>query len=270
MNTIKSVCYNFKKYLFLMSQLIIRDFKVKYKRSILGILWSVLYPLLMMGVMALVFTNMFKFNMEGTNYLVYLMTGLIVFNYFGEASNNAMTSIVGNFSLFNKVYIPKYIFPLSKTLFVAINFVLSLLPLLLIIIFSGNEVEGTKCYINIYYLLLPYVYLCMFMFTTGVGYILATVSVFFRDMFYIWGILLTIINYFTPIFYSIAIIPERLQPIFKLNPLYIYINTTRDIILFSKMPSVQTLIACLLSSVIILIIGLFVFKRKQDRFIYYI
>ena len=88
-----------------MKQLIIRDFKVKYKRSVLGILWSILYPVLMMGVMALVFSQMFKFKMEGVNYLVYLMTGLVMFNYFSEASNNAMTSVVSNFALINKVYI---------------------------------------------------------------------------------------------------------------------------------------------------------------------
>ena len=92
---------NLKKYSFLIKQLVMRDFKVKYKRSVLGILWSILYPLLMMSVMALVFTNMFRFNMEGTNYLVYLMSGLIIFNYFSEASNSAMVSVVGNFSLIN-------------------------------------------------------------------------------------------------------------------------------------------------------------------------
>lgn len=90
MTAIKNIMYNFKKYSFLMQQMISRDFKVKYKRSILGILWSLLYPLLMLGVMALVFSTMFKFRMEGVNYLVYLMSGLIMFNYFSEASNIAM------------------------------------------------------------------------------------------------------------------------------------------------------------------------------------
>ena len=133
--SIKNIYYNIVKYKFLLQQLVIRDFKVKYKRSVLGILWSVLYPLLMMMVMAIVFSNMFKFSMEGVNYLVYLMTGLVVFNYFSEATNNAMGSIIGNSTLINKVYIPKYIFPVAKCIFVGINFVLSLLPLLLIILF---------------------------------------------------------------------------------------------------------------------------------------
>ena len=118
MNALKNTFYNVKRYSFLMKQLIIRDFKVKYKRSVLGIVWSLLYPILMMTVMAIVFSQMFKFKVEGINYLVYLMTGLVMFNYFSEASSSSMISVVSNFSLINKVYIPKYIFPISKCLFV--------------------------------------------------------------------------------------------------------------------------------------------------------
>ena len=122
--SLKNNITNFKKYTFLLQQLISRDFKVKYKRSVLGIVWSLLYPLLTMAVMAIVFSNVFKFSTPGVNYLVYLMSGLIMFNYFSEASNLAMSSVVANFSLINKIYIPKYIFPLSKCLFVGINFLL--------------------------------------------------------------------------------------------------------------------------------------------------
>ena len=144
---LKNIWYNFKRYQFLMQQMITRDFKVKYKRSVLGILWSLLYPVLTMTVMALVFTNMFKFSTPGVNYLVYLMTGLVIFNYFSEASNLAMSSVVANFSLINKVYIPKYIFPISKCIFVGINFLLTLIPLYAIILITGTG-------INIYHLLL--------------------------------------------------------------------------------------------------------------------
>ncbi len=267
---LKSIYYNVKKYRFLLNQLVIRDFKIKYKRSVLGVLWSILYPLLMMMVMAIVFSNMFKFSMEGVNYLVYLMSGLVIFNYFSEATNSAMISILGNSSLINKVYIPKYIFPIAKCLFVLINFVLSLLPLFLIILFSGNPAEGTKCTLNIYYLLLPFIYFCMFMFVVGVGYVLSTVAVFLRDMIYIWGIMITILSYFTPVFYSISIMPEKLQILFKLNPLYIYINATREIFLFSNCPTPLYLLICFLSGFGMLLIGLFVFKKKQNKFIYYL
>lgn len=123
---IKNIIDNFKKYSFLLRQLVSRDFKVKYKRSVLGVLWSLLYPVLMMAVMAAVFSNVFKFSVPGVNYLVYLMTGLTFFNYYSEASNSSMSAVVANFSLLNKIYIPKYIFPLSKCLFVGINFLLTL------------------------------------------------------------------------------------------------------------------------------------------------
>ncbi|MDD2644473.1 MAG: ABC transporter permease, partial [Methanobacteriaceae archaeon] len=253
----------------LLIELIKRDFKIKYKRSVLGILWSVLYPLLMMSVMALIFSQMLKFNMEGVNFLVYLMTGLVIFFYFSEATNNCLTAITNNFSLINKVYIPKYIFPLAKCLFAVINFLFTLIPLFLIVIVSGDAEEGTKCYLNIYYLLLPFIFICTFMFTLGVGYFLATVTVFLRDVIYIWGIVLTILNYITPIFYPMSILPIWLQSVLKFNPLFLYIDSIRDIILFSKMPSLLMLIAVFLSGFVAMIIGMIIFKKKQDRFIYY-
>jgi ABC-2 type transport system permease protein len=263
-----NILNNIKKYAFLTKQLVIRDFKIKYKRSVLGILWSILYPLLTMTVMAIVFSQMFKFRVEGVNYLVYLLTGLVIFNYFNEASNGAMTSVVSNFSLINKVYIPKYIFPVSKILFVGINFLLTLIPLLIIIVFTGNG--ETKCIINIYYLLLPYAFICLFMFTLGMGFILSAVSIFFRDMFYIYGVVITLWTYLTPIFYDISMLPTNIQTLMKLNPLYMYIDFARTIILYGQVPSLYSFLTCLGSSVLILLIGMVVFKRKQDKFIYYV
>ena len=260
---LKNIISNFKRYSFLMSQMISRDFKVKYKRSVLGVVWSLLQPLLMMAVMALVFSQMFKFRMEGVNYLVYLMTGLVMFNYFSEASNNAMTSIVFNFQLMTKVYIPKYIFPLSKCLFVGINFLLSLIPLFLIVVITGAP-------ISLNYFLLPYVFICMFLFTVGIGFIISTISVFLRDMFYIYSILLTIWQYFTPIFYDISMLPEYLQKLFKFNPLYQYVTFARTILLDAKTPSGLSFLWCGLSAIIVFIIGCIVFKKKQDKFIYYV
>ncbi len=259
----KNIIANFKKYSFLLQQLISRDFKVKYKRSVLGVLWSLLYPVLNMAVMALVFSNIFKFSTPGVNYLVYVLSGLIMFNYFSEASNLAMSSIVANFSLINKIYIPKYIFPLSKCLFVGINFLLTLIPLYIVIFATGTG-------INIYHLVLPYAYICLFMFTLGMGLILATISVFLRDMFYIYSIVLTLWTYLTPIMYDIAIIPAKFQLILKLNPMYHYIDFIRKIILYHQMPSAFTFAVCGISSVIFLVIGLVAFKKNQDKFIYYV
>lgn len=262
--TINNILYSIKKYKFLLAQLVERDFKVKYKRSTLGILWSLLYPILMMSVMAVVFSNVFKFSTPGVSYLAYLMIGLTYFNYFSEASNLAMSSVVANFPLINKVYMPKYIFPLSKCLFVGINFLLTLIPLYAVIIFTGTG-------LNWAHLLLPYSFLCLFMFTLGMGFILSTISVFMRDMFYIYGIVITIWTYLTPIMYDIKIITNPLlQFIMKLNPLYQFINFARTIILYGNVPTLGQFIGCFLSGVVILIIGMFMFKKNQDKFIYYV
>ena len=270
MTNVKNILNNFKRYQFLMSQLITRDFKVKYKRSVLGVVWSLLYPVLMMTVMAMVFSQMFRFSVEGINYLVYLMTGIVMFQYFSEATNNAMTSVVGNFGLINKVYIPKYIFPVAKCIFVGINFVLTLIPWLILIILTQFGLGTYPASINWYYLLIPYIFLCFFLFTVGIGLLLSCISVFLRDMFYIYGIILTIWNYFTPVFYSIDILPASLQTLFKFNPLYQFITSVRSIVLYGARPSITTLVILGLIGVSTLLIGAFVFKKKQDKFIYYI
>lgn len=260
---IKNICLSLKKYKFLLFQLIGRDFKVKYKRSILGVVWSLLYPILTMAVMALVFSNIFKFSTPGVNYLVYLLTGLVMFNYFNEASNLAMSSVVANFGLINKIYIPKYIFPISKCLFVGINFLLTLIPLYAIILITGTP-------LNIYHLLLPFAFLCLFLFTVGVGLILSAVSVFLRDMFYIYGIIMTIWMYLTPIMYDINMISVEFQKFFKLNPLYHYIDFARTIILYNRIPDIASFAVCAITSIVTLLIGVIVFKKNQDKFIYYI
>lgn len=260
---INNLKYTYKKYGFLLQQLVSRDFKVKYKRSVLGVLWSLLYPILMMAVMAIIFSNVFKFSTPGVNYLVYLLTGLTFFNYFSEASNLAMSSVVGNFSLINKVYIPKYIFPLSKCLFVGINFLLTLIPLYVVILATGTG-------LNWWHLLLPFSYLCLFLFTVGMGFILSTISVFLRDMFYIYGIILTVWTYLTPIMYDIKMLNPIFAFVLKFNPLYQFINFARSIILFGNCPTLGQFAGCGISALAIFIIGVFVFRKNQDKFIYYV
>ncbi len=263
MNYLNNIKYTFTKYGFLIEELVSRDFKVKYKRSILGVLWSLLYPLLTMTVMAIVFSNVFKFSTPGVNYLVYLMTGLVIFNYFSEASNLAMSSVVANFSLINKVYIPKYIFPLTKCLFVGINFLLTLIPLYIIILVTGTG-------INVYHLLLPYAFICLFLFTVGIGFILAAISVFLRDMFYIYGVLITLWTYLTPIMYDIKMLNPTFAFILKFNPLYQFINFSRTIILYNSCPTIGQFAGCAVSSLVFLLAGIIIFKKNQDKFIYYV
>lgn len=263
MQTYRSIFVNLKRYSFLLEQLISRDFKVKYKRSVLGVLWSLLNPILMMCVMAIVFTNVFRFSTPGVNYLTYLLTGLTYFNYFSEASNLSMSSVVANFSLINKIYIPKYIFPLSKCLFVGINFMLTLIPLYAVIILTGTG-------LNIYHLVLPLSFVFLFMFTLGVSLILSTIAVFLRDMFYIYGIMIQILTYMTPIMYDINMLDPKLQILLKMNPLYHILTFARTIVLYHEMPSVQAFVICAGSGIASLLIGMIVFRKNQDKFIYYV
>ncbi len=261
---LNNIKYVWTKYSFLLQQLVSRDFKVKYKRSALGVLWSLLYPVLTMAVMAIVFTNFFKFSTPGVNYLSYLMSGLVIFNYFSEATNLSMSSVVGNFSLINKVYMPKYIFPVSKCVFVGINFLLSLIPLYIVLLTTGTG-------INIYHLMLPYVYLCLFLFTLGFSLILSTVAVFLRDMFYIYGVVLSLWTYLTPIMYDISIVDKPyLLNLLKCNPLYWFVYFSRRIMLYNTIPERNAWLYCMIFGVGTLLIGIFVFKKNQDKFIYYV
>ncbi len=261
---IAALAQSARKYGFLLSQLISRDFKVKYKRSALGMLWSLLYPVLMMCVMAVVFRGVFRFSAPGVSYLAYLMTGLTLFNYFSEASNLAMSSVVANFSLINKVYLPKYVFPLEKCLFVGINFLLTLLPLYAVILLTGTGL----CW---QHLLLPFDYLCLLGFTLGMGFLLSAAAVFLRDLFYIYGIVLTVWTYLTPIIYDIRMIESgTLAALMKRNPLYHYILFARTIVLFHETPAPRQFLVCALSALCVLLGGALLFRAKQDRFIYYV
>lgn len=261
---IAALCRSAQKYGFLLRQLIARDFKVKYKRSALGMLWSLLYPVLMMCVMALVFRNVFRFSSPGVSYLSYLMIGLTLFNYFSEASNLAMSSVVANFALLNKVYMPKYIFPLSKCLFVGINFLLTLLPLYAVLLLTGTGL----CWQHV---LLPYDYLCLLLFTLGMGLALSAAAVLLRDLFYIYGIVLTIWTYLTPIMYDLSMIGSaRLIFLMKLNPLYQYIDFARTIMLFHRTPTPSQFLFCGAGALAVLFAGAAFFRARQDSFIYYV
>ena len=260
---IKNIYTNFIKYKFLLKELIKRDFKVKYQRSALGLLWSILYPLLMMAVMALVFSNIFKASMPGVNFLVYLLSGLTLFNFFSEATNQAMPSVIGNMSLINKVYIPKYIFPLSKCLFSGINFLLTLIPLYLVILFTGTG-------LNFYHLLLPYCFVMLLIFSIGMSFFLSCISVFLRDIFYIYGIVILAWTYLTPIMYDVRILPAIMVKIMQYNPLFQYINFGREIILFNRIPTLNCWLSCAGFALGLLFFGILIFRRKQDKFIHYI
>lgn len=260
-NAIYVVCAIMGKYSFLLKQLVIRDFKVKYKRSVLGVAWSFLNPLLTMLVQYMIFSTLFRSNID--NYGVYLLIGIIFFNYFSETVSLGMTSITGNSTLINKVYLPKYIYPVSKVLSSLVNFTISLIPLILVIV-----ITGTRLHLSI--ILLAYDLICFIGFVTGMVLILSTLMVFFRDVQFLWSVLSMVWMYMTPIFYPATIIPEKYFTLYKMNPLYQYITFARTLIIDGVSPVPESFLYCLFWSFISLFLGIMVFKKEKEKFVLYI
>lgn len=249
------------RYKFLLSQLVIRDFKTRYKRSFFGVLWSMLNPLLMMCVQYLVFSNFFRFQIE--NYAVYLLIGTVTFNFFSESSQTALGSIVESSSLITKVKIPTYIFPVSKIVSAGINLCFSTLALYVIILIQ-------RLPLNPYHLLIPVLYLMLTVFSLGMGLILSSLTVFFRDMQFIYNVLILLWTYLTPLFYSADIIPERFRPLYELNPMYHYVTFFRTLVLGGSMPSLAEFLWCAGYAVLLFCIGILVYRKTKKNFILYI
>ena len=260
-NPLVMVCTLATRYQLLFRQLVSRDFKTKYKRSMLGMLWSFLNPLLTMGVQYIVFSTLFKSDIA--NYPVYLMIGIVFFNFFSEAISMGMTSITGNASLIKKVYLPKYIFPISRVASSLINFGLALIPLFLIVLLTGVEIRPSI-------LLLIFDIICLVVFITGMSLLLTTSMTFFQDTQFLWGVIVMIWMYMTPIFYPESIIPEKLSAVYRLNPLYQYITFARICVIDGISPPPRMYLSCIVSSLVTLALGVMFFRRHQDRFILYL
>lgn len=264
MNMLKSIKVRinvFFQYKDLLYNLVSRDIKVRYRKSFLGMLWTVLNPLLMMIVMTIVFSTLFKSTID--NFPVYFLAGNLIFTLNSEITNNCTYAIIGNASLLKKVYIPKYLFPLSKAGSALVNLMFSLIAMFLVMIILRVPFLPTL-------LLLPIPIAYAFIFSLGLGLLLSAVTVYFRDIAYFYSVLLLAWNYFTPVFYPIEILPDFARKLMQLNPLYHYIDYMRNLILHGVVPGVTENFVCLLMSVMMLVIGVCVFYRKQDNFILYI
>lgn len=258
---IKIYFENFKKYSYLLTILIRRDIKKKYKGSILGILWSLINPLLQMMILTMVFSTLFNNKIE--NFPLYMITGRLVFEFFSTATNSGMRSIVGSASLINKVYVPKYIMTLSRVISNFIIFLISMIDLLVVMLVTGASFTVNLVYMPIYLLLL-------LIFTSGVSLILATVATFFRDIEHLYSVFTMLLMYLSAIFYPLDIIPTTYKPLIQLNPVLYFINGFREIIYQGVVPNYNNLFICGIIAIVSLCIGLIVFERNQDRFILYI
>ena len=262
MSKVRQWVRNFLKYKDLFAQLVIRDIKLKYRRSFLGYLWSILNPLFTMLIMWVVFSNLFRFDIKF--FPVYLLTGQILFGFMTEATNASIASIIGNAALLKKTYIPKYIFTLSRVTSSLVNLLLSMIALIIVTLITGVPITW-----HMLWFLVPI--LQLYFFCVGLGLFLAQGSVFFRDLQYIWGVIITAWMYITPIFYPISIMPEKLQTLIKFcNPMYAYIAQFRDSILYGVPSGPNLYIAGIGWAIIMMAAGIWSFVKNQDRFILYI
>lgn len=254
-----NVLYQYKD---LVRELVSRDLKLKYRRSFLGYVWSVLNPLLIMLVLTVVFSTMFNKNID--NYPVYLLTGRILYDFLKISTNSAMKSITGNAALLKKTYVPKYIFTLAKITSCMVDTVLSMGALIIVMLVTGARFSWT-------FLLFPVVILQIYIFCCGLGFLLATLNVFFRDITYIYNAVTTAWLYLTPIIYPLERLPKILQLLVKgLNPLYYYVAQFRDLIYGCHLPGPRIFFGGWIIAFLMLIIGVTVFQRMKDKFILYI
>ena len=249
---------NFNKYTFLVTELIKRDISGKYKDSTLGLFWSFLNPLLSMIVLTMVFSLIFANTIE--NFPVYLLSGKLVFDLFANATTGAMDSIKANSEIIKKIYVPKYMFAVGIVCSEFINFLISLVVLVAVMIFTGAPFHFALIYSPI-----PLFFLLVL--TMGVGLILATATTFFTDIKYLYGVLVMLLSFMTPLFYPIDIIPQQFLFAYKLNPLYSAVECFRNIILGGTFPDTWPFVFLIVTSIISLVIGVYVFFKYQDKFV---
>lgn len=255
-----------KKDLFILRQLVTKDFKLKYRRSVLGVVWSVLNPLLMMIVMSLVFSFFLRYD-NIQHYPLYLILGSITWTVFADSTSVGVVSIIEAAPLLKKVRVNKAVFPAERVIFCLVNFALSLVAVFLVMIYEGVPPTWT-------FLLLPVGLLLLMLFCIGVSLLISALAVFFRDVIHLWSVLLMAWNYATPIFWPVSMIdavPYAFMRVIMLgNPMYNYVTFMRMIILNGQVPEAATWFMCFAWALIAVVLGALVFKKTEHKFILYV
>lgn len=251
----------FKRFVPLLRELVVRDIKVRYRHSALGMIWTVLNPLMMMVVITIVFSTLFKQNIP--NFPIYYLSGSLIFSFNSESTTTALNSIISNASLIKKVYIPKYLFPFSNILSGLVNLGFSLIAMFIVMVLTGAPFHITL-------LLIPIPIFYTFLFSTGLGILLSALTVYFRDIAHFYGVFILAWTYFTPVFYPVEILDLTAMKIMQFNPMYHYITYMRDLVLVGEFPSMKENLLCFMIGVSMIVVGLLVFYKKQDKFVLYV
>lgn len=243
--------------------LVARDLKVRYRRSALGIVWTMLQPLLTMGVLYVVFSSFFHSSFDLYGYQVYVLAGLMFWNFFQQSILASMNSLRGNAAILRKLPVPIAVFPVATVISGLVNLVLALVPLMLIMLLSGHPIRPAM-------LFLPLSMLIAALFTLGAGLLLSPLSVFFADVTELVGVGLTLVMYLTPIFYPLALVPQNARWAVYYNPVRSILEIFRDPIYFGKIPPFQHVLLALSVALVALVVGWAVFRRSADRIPLYV
>lgn len=246
---------------FLFEELVKRDFRKKYKRTVLGMGWSLLSPLLMLLVMSMVFTRFF--GRDTPHYIIYLFCGNLVFTYFSESTKSGMRALTDNAKIFTKVTVPKYLFLFSKNIQTFISFLLTLVVFFLFVAIDGLPFTWK-------FICLLYPIICLVLFNIGVGLILSALYIFFRDTAYLYDVFVRLLTYLSAIFYTIDRYSAAIQNLFLLNPVYLFIRYFRKIVIESTIPTVWFHLLMAADVMIVLGIGCWIYKKYNTRFLYYV
>ena len=250
-----------KEHGFLFSELVKRDFKKKYKRTYLGMLWSIISPLLTLFVLTVVFKSFFGGKTE--HYTIYVFCGNIIFSFFSDATGGGMGALLYNADVFSKLNVPKYLFLLSRIVSSLINFGLTLIVFLIFCVLDGIA-------INFSFLALGIPIISLIIFNIGIGFILSAMYIFFRDIQYLWSVFTMLLMYLSAIFYTLDSFSPEAQRLFLFNPLFVYIKYFRIIVIDGSMPSVKFSLLAIGYAFLSFIIGALIYKRYNHKFLYYV
>ena len=242
-------------------ELVQRELRVRYRRSLIGFAWTMLQPMLMMGVLHIAFSTVFRFNVA--NYPVYVLAGLLFWNFFSQSIVTSMNSLRANSGLIQKLPVPKSVFPVAVVISGVINLCMALLPLLALLVITGHPLRPAM-------LFLPVSILIAAVFTLGAGLLLAPFAIFFHDVVELIGVILQILLFLTPIMYPMSILPERWLWIVRFNPVRSILEVFRDPIFYGKIPPASHLTVAALLALALFAVGAFAFSRTSRRITLYL
>jgi ABC-2 type transport system permease protein len=243
----------------LIVQFVQRSIKIRYKRSVLGVVWTLLNPLLTMLVLTIVFSQVFRFDIE--NFPVYVLSGLVAWNFYSSTTAGAMNDMLWSGSLLGRIYIPKSIFAVAALGTGLVNFFLSLIPLFVITLVVERGISPTV-------LVMPFAILIMAAFTLGISLLLSTAAIFFADMLSVYSVVLTIWMYATPIIYPLEVVPPQFQWVMKLNPLYYMVELFRQPLYSGTIPELSVWLIAAAFALVAILLGGFIFTWRSNEYAY--